>query len=209
MEGISDDSLDIVATQGKHLIPRRGTPVLLRGSEKDFVTTLTRKLESLVISLEDRRKRYHEIADDSPMGHTPPEVKERYAAELEAMDEWWGLSDDAYEAYWAARGEENTYGKQDWSWFYEAEAEFLEKQRRLEESVRSRKRRRRAPSEFYEEDQYQKCDVSSPLTADVREEEDSQRIRKRPAVKLDDEADDEWEEHCWKTATTTDRTRRK
>ncbi|KAI1348878.1 hypothetical protein F5Y01DRAFT_291047 [Xylaria sp. FL0043] len=105
MEDWLNNLLDVVGTQGKHLLPRLDTPVWENGYSKEFASTLACKLDGLLMIQRCRQNQYREAADEWPIGRTPPEVKERHEADLREMDEWFGLSDDAYDAYWAARGE--------------------------------------------------------------------------------------------------------
>ncbi|KAI0431759.1 hypothetical protein F5Y09DRAFT_354583 [Xylaria sp. FL1042] len=107
-----ENLLDVVSTQGKHLLPRLDTPVWEKPFDKEFASTLADKLDGLVIVQRCRQNQYDEAADEWPIGHTPPEMKERHEAKLRKMDEWFGLSDDAYDSYyWAARGEHPHCGK--------------------------------------------------------------------------------------------------
>ncbi|KAL8741298.1 MAG: hypothetical protein Q9190_006081 [Brigantiaea leucoxantha] len=79
---------DVVATQGTHLVPSVNTPVFEKAYDEEFVTKLSRALELVItITPKTRRIKYRQAADEWPIGHTPPEVKERRAAELRAMEE--------------------------------------------------------------------------------------------------------------------------
>ncbi|KAG6034677.1 hypothetical protein E4U41_006462 [Claviceps citrina] len=97
------DPFDIVATQGAYLVPRRaGTPVFRDDYLEELTTKLHKSLELLLWAQDIRRSRYHEDADEWPMGHTPPWLVERREAELaewekrcEMLDlEEFGVSDD-------------------------------------------------------------------------------------------------------------------
>ena len=81
--------LDIVATQGVHLIPRTNTPVFKNSThdEEHFAITLSRKLYAIQVEQIVRRVMYRQAADEWPIGHTPPEVKEQYEAEMKAREE--------------------------------------------------------------------------------------------------------------------------
>ncbi|KAI0453498.1 hypothetical protein F5B21DRAFT_279136 [Xylaria acuta] len=79
--------LDIVATQGEYLVPRMRTPVFEKAYDEEFAAALTRGLNALAVVQSARRNMYHEAADEWPIGHTPPEVKERRRAELRALEE--------------------------------------------------------------------------------------------------------------------------
>ncbi|KAL8764103.1 MAG: hypothetical protein Q9184_000245 [Pyrenodesmia sp. 2 TL-2023] len=85
--------LDIFATQGIYLVPRAGTPVFEKIHDEDFAAHLSQKLRALVTEQICRRTIYGEAADESPMGHTPPELKQRRKAELKALEEREGASD--------------------------------------------------------------------------------------------------------------------
>ncbi|MCJ1466002.1 hypothetical protein MMC07_004621 [Pseudocyphellaria aurata] len=79
--------LDIVATQGAYLYPCPRTPVFERDYHETFAAQLDEAFYGHAFKQRLRRAMYHEAAEESPPGHTPPEVKERRAAELKAMDE--------------------------------------------------------------------------------------------------------------------------
>ncbi|KAF2254138.1 hypothetical protein BU26DRAFT_134186 [Trematosphaeria pertusa] len=83
------DSCDIVTTQGAFLGPCLRTPVFENGYDKDFLDRLHRKLELLVMVQGWRTGKYREAADEWPIGRTPPEIKERRAAEMKAQRELW------------------------------------------------------------------------------------------------------------------------
>lgn len=85
---------DVVATQGAYLAPRGNTPVFRDDGYKDFASRLTSNLEGVLIEQECRANMYHGAADEWPMGHTPPELKEKRKAELEALDALWGITSD-------------------------------------------------------------------------------------------------------------------
>ncbi|KAK3331566.1 hypothetical protein B0T19DRAFT_83150 [Cercophora scortea] len=88
------DFLDIVATQGAYLAPRAHTPVFPEPHDGQFAAKLKRQLELVILQQIWRRARYHDAADEWPMGHTPPEVKEKREAELKAWDELAGVTSD-------------------------------------------------------------------------------------------------------------------
>ncbi|KAI1420107.1 hypothetical protein F5Y12DRAFT_774602 [Xylaria sp. FL1777] len=89
------DFLDIVATQGIYLVPRAGTPVLCpEAYDGQFAATLERHLNALLTVQTYRRAMYHGVADEWPIGRTPPEVKEERKAELKALDELEGVTSD-------------------------------------------------------------------------------------------------------------------
>lgn len=79
--------MDIVATQGECLVPRWHTPVWEKEYSEEFAVILTRKLDALDIAQLVRRAKYGPAADEWPIGHTPPEMKERRVAELRALEE--------------------------------------------------------------------------------------------------------------------------
>ncbi|KAI3316750.1 hypothetical protein HD806DRAFT_420520 [Xylariaceae sp. AK1471] len=79
--------LDIVATHGKYLIPPMRTPVFEKSYDEEFAAELAQRLDALTIRQLVRRAKYHEAADEWPIGHTPPEVKERRRAELRVLEE--------------------------------------------------------------------------------------------------------------------------
>jgi hypothetical protein len=81
------DWLDIVATQGAYLVPRAGTPVSQEAYDDQFAAVLNQHLDAVIIEQKYRREMYHGVADEWPMGHTPPEVKEKRKAELKAQEE--------------------------------------------------------------------------------------------------------------------------
>ncbi|MCJ1466004.1 hypothetical protein MMC07_004623 [Pseudocyphellaria aurata] len=78
---------DIVATQGAYLLSCPRTPVFEKDYHETFAARLDRAFRWHKIKQGLRRSMYREAAEESPGGHTPPEVRERRAAELKAMDE--------------------------------------------------------------------------------------------------------------------------
>lgn len=78
-----------MATQGEYLVPRSHTPVFEEEYHETFAERLDRAFRRYEFGQRLRRARYHEAADESPAGFTPPEVKERRRAELKAIDEMW------------------------------------------------------------------------------------------------------------------------
>ncbi|KAI4265901.1 MAG: hypothetical protein L6R35_007016 [Caloplaca aegaea] len=91
---LCQNRLDIVATQGEYLVPRAGTPVFEKAYDDEFAAVLARKLKALTIVQLARRVMYRQAADEWPIGHTPPEVKERRRAELKALEELEGATSD-------------------------------------------------------------------------------------------------------------------
>ncbi|KAL8647821.1 MAG: hypothetical protein Q9210_005333 [Variospora velana] len=89
---LCQNRLDIVATQGEYLVPRAGTPVFEKAYDDEFAAVLARKLKALTIVQIVRRVMYRQAADEWPIGHTPPEVKERRRAELRALEELEGAA---------------------------------------------------------------------------------------------------------------------
>lgn len=88
------DFLDIVATQGAYLVPREGTPVPREANDVQFATALNQRLERVVTEQIWRCRIYHDAADEWPIGHTPPEVKEERIAKLKAYAESEGATSD-------------------------------------------------------------------------------------------------------------------
>lgn len=82
----SQDYLNVVAT-----LPTPNTPVFPQEAD---AAKLRRLLEALVTQQTCRNRMYHGAADEWPVGYTPPEIKERRAAELKALDELEGLTSD-------------------------------------------------------------------------------------------------------------------
>lgn len=69
-----------------------GTPVFPETHDAKFVITLEKKLGALIVEQICRRAMYHGAADEWPIGHTPPEVKEKRHAELKALEELDGVT---------------------------------------------------------------------------------------------------------------------
>ncbi len=90
------DRLDIVATQGAYLIPRARTPVFLFEKPYDakFAAVLEQEICALITGQIWRRAMYGGAADEWPMGHTPPELKEEYKAKVKAQEELDGVSSE-------------------------------------------------------------------------------------------------------------------
>jgi hypothetical protein len=88
------DWLDIVATQGAYLVPRAGTPVTQEAYDDQFAAALEQHLDAVITEQICRTAMYHGAADEWPMGHTPPEVKEKRKAELKAQEELEGVTSD-------------------------------------------------------------------------------------------------------------------
>ncbi|KAI0423864.1 hypothetical protein F5Y09DRAFT_354419 [Xylaria sp. FL1042] len=89
------DIFDIVATRGAYLVPRASTPVWPEANDGRFAAALERHLNALLIVQRVRRSKYHDAADEWPIGHTPPEVKEKHEAELKAWDEIAGVTSES------------------------------------------------------------------------------------------------------------------
>lgn len=85
---------DVVATQGIYLVHDGGTPVFRDPNEAEFAAKLEKRLEFLTFIQACRRNKYHEAADEWPVGRTPPEVIEKSAAELKALMELWDVTSD-------------------------------------------------------------------------------------------------------------------
>ena len=83
-----------MATQGAYLIPRSHTPVWEKAYDEAFTAALDRKLNAITTVQAARRNAYHEAADEWPIGHTPPEVKERYLAEMRALEAMMDVTSD-------------------------------------------------------------------------------------------------------------------
>ena len=90
----SQDYLDIVATQGAYLIPRSNTPVWEKEYDEKFAAALDNVSDTLDMIKRIRRAKYHEAAEEWPIGFTPPEVKERRLAELRAIEEMEDITTD-------------------------------------------------------------------------------------------------------------------
>ncbi|CZT10257.1 uncharacterized protein RAG0_14785 [Rhynchosporium agropyri] len=87
-----DDS-DIVNSHGVYLITRPRTPVFHGTYNDEFVSTLEDKLNHIITQQIWRRRKYRDAADEWLIGRTPPEIKEKWAAGVEAMTEQWNASD--------------------------------------------------------------------------------------------------------------------
>ncbi|TVY65762.1 hypothetical protein LSUE1_G010048 [Lachnellula suecica] len=87
-----DDS-DIVNTHSSYPITRPRTPVFHGTYNEDFVSMLENELNHIVTQQIWRQRKYCDAADEWPIGHTPPEIKEKCAAEVKAMTEQWNASD--------------------------------------------------------------------------------------------------------------------
>ena len=83
-----------MATQGAYLVPRSHTPVFEEAYHETFTAALDRAFKLFEFGQRLRRSKYHEAADEWPMGHTPHEVKERRLAELRVLDEMWDVTSD-------------------------------------------------------------------------------------------------------------------
>lgn len=79
--------LDIIATQGACLVSRANTSVFQKTHDENFAVTLTRKLNALDVEQIVRKVIYRQTAEEWPIGHTPPEIKEQYDAEMKARIE--------------------------------------------------------------------------------------------------------------------------
>lgn len=62
--------------------------------DENFAVTLTRKLYAIAVEHIVRRAMYRQAADEWPTGHTPPEVKEQYEAEMKAREEQEEITSD-------------------------------------------------------------------------------------------------------------------
>ncbi|KAK2731287.1 hypothetical protein FQN57_003533 [Myotisia sp. PD_48] len=85
---------DVVATQGSYLFPRKGTPVWEKAYDEQFAAQLQLRLYGLYYRQTCRRAIYHNAADEWPIGRTPPEIKEKRNAELEALDALWDITSE-------------------------------------------------------------------------------------------------------------------
>ena len=82
---MQDDFLDVVATQGAFLVSRPSTPVWTTVAP-NFVNELFWRLQILHGAQESRYRKYGtEAAEEWLMGHTPTELVQKRAAEIEAM----------------------------------------------------------------------------------------------------------------------------
>ncbi|KXX76723.1 hypothetical protein MMYC01_209301 [Madurella mycetomatis] len=88
------DRLDIVATRGAYLVPRAGTPVSQVAYNDQFAAALEQHLDAVITEQICRSVMYHGAADEWPMGHTPPEIKEKRNAEVKAQEELEGATSD-------------------------------------------------------------------------------------------------------------------
>ncbi|KAI0010073.1 hypothetical protein F4779DRAFT_579196 [Xylariaceae sp. FL0662B] len=82
------ECLDAVASRGAYLLTPPNTPNLGKNSElviENFKAGLTHKLNLLLSRHESRRHSYGNAADEWSLGHTPPELSEKHAAELERV----------------------------------------------------------------------------------------------------------------------------
>ena len=86
--------LDIVATRGLYLVNRVGTPVDENSPDDEFAAKLARKLNAVLTAQACRKAKYGKTADEWPIGHTPPDVKEKRMAKLRALEEHEGAVSD-------------------------------------------------------------------------------------------------------------------
>lgn len=86
--------LDIVATQGAYLVPRAGTPVFEKTYDAKFAAALEQQIRALIVEQTCRSVMYRGAADEWPIGHTPPEMKEKRNAELKAQEEIEGATSE-------------------------------------------------------------------------------------------------------------------
>ncbi|KAL9014352.1 MAG: hypothetical protein Q9173_001001 [Seirophora scorigena] len=91
----SKNFLDIVATNGAYLVPRRPTPVFEKTPNEEFAATLYRELHALLVVQKCRRVMYRQAAEEWPIGRTPPEVKEQRDAELRMLLQFEGITSDS------------------------------------------------------------------------------------------------------------------
>jgi hypothetical protein len=68
--------------------------VFEKAYNENFVVTLTRKLYAIDVEHIVRRAMYRQAADEWPIGHTPPEVKEQYEAEMKEREEQEEITSD-------------------------------------------------------------------------------------------------------------------
>ena len=61
------------------------TPIFQRQDTNEFATALHRRLDTALIGYDIRRKKYGDAADEWLPGHTPTEMVEKRAAEVEKM----------------------------------------------------------------------------------------------------------------------------
>lgn len=85
---------DIVATQGAYLITPPRTPIFEKPYHETFLAKLDRAFQLHDFGQRLRRSKYHEAADEWLFGYTPPEVRERYLAEMRAIEDLWDKTTD-------------------------------------------------------------------------------------------------------------------
>lgn len=76
-----DTVTDVVATQGRHLLPATNTPALRKGFDLDFYEDLCHRLQRIHDQDLVRQELYDDDALDSRYGHTPPTVRAQYQSE--------------------------------------------------------------------------------------------------------------------------------
>lgn len=79
------ECLDIVASQGAHLITRSGMPVFQGACCNELAAALDGRLETLFIEYACRRAMYHGTTNEWLLRHIPLELEEQYRAEQEAL----------------------------------------------------------------------------------------------------------------------------
>lgn len=81
----------MVATQGSHLVPRPSTPALPPSYDAALAESLDDKLAWLIHEQALRCRLYGTTdAEDSPISHTPPSVRQRYLEDKErSLQELW------------------------------------------------------------------------------------------------------------------------
>ncbi|KAF2250082.1 hypothetical protein BU26DRAFT_379676, partial [Trematosphaeria pertusa] len=72
---------DIVATQGKFLVPPISTPTFASRYNANFAAALVHALRRLQEKGAVRRVIYGEQADTWPQGHTPPSVRAQFQSD--------------------------------------------------------------------------------------------------------------------------------
>ncbi|KAF2007160.1 hypothetical protein P154DRAFT_114240 [Amniculicola lignicola CBS 123094] len=93
---IIDMMTDVVATQGRHLLPATSTPAVCKGFDSDFYEDLCHRLQRLHDQDLVRQKLYDHDALNSRYGHTPPTVRAQYQSEdHNAMREFMELLEPA------------------------------------------------------------------------------------------------------------------
>ena len=203
-----------MATQGEYLVPRSHTPVWEEEYHETFAARLDKAFRRYHFIQNLRRHKYREAAEESPDGHTPPEVKERYSAEQRALEELLDrLADENSDADEGdreagddatldgkARVEEVQSATEQPSLTRSQEAHGLPtpslspptplgRQRRCDDE----EKKEEAEPEETEEEHARKAQVISAMRLDVPEAEkpDGSQVKGRKRRRVDD-ADEEW-----------------